>query len=135
VWAYSCIPNSVIISNGRNEAMYHLLEHKRRRYGIHCTLLLSWIGVSTINVLTIATDHYFYLLHRQYVHEQCLKAWILRSPQCNVCLEYYSLPKHNQIQELWNGMYRPIKDQVPNLLCNNLSYGKKRFISILTLLW
>ncbi|KAI8332290.1 hypothetical protein BC941DRAFT_437159 [Chlamydoabsidia padenii] len=40
----------------------------------------------------------------QYVHEQCLKAWILRSPQCNVCLEYYSLPKHNQIQDLWNGM-------------------------------
>ncbi|CAO3622713.1 unnamed protein product [Cunninghamella echinulata] len=36
----------------------------------------------------------------QYVHEQCLKDWILKSPQCNVCLGYYSLPKKNQ--PLWN---------------------------------
>ncbi|KAI8079871.1 uncharacterized protein BX664DRAFT_204036 [Halteromyces radiatus] len=33
----------------------------------------------------------------QYVHEQCLKAWILRSPQCNVCLEYYSFPKETKL--------------------------------------
>ncbi|ORZ14565.1 hypothetical protein BCR42DRAFT_54505 [Absidia repens] len=37
----------------------------------------------------------------RYVHEQCLKAWIIRSPQCNVCLEYYSLPKNNHLQKLW----------------------------------
>ncbi|CAO3590691.1 unnamed protein product [Absidia cylindrospora] len=39
----------------------------------------------------------------RYVHEQCLKAWIIRSPQCNVCLEYYSLPKNNHLQKLWQG--------------------------------
>ncbi|KAI8073362.1 hypothetical protein BC940DRAFT_291151 [Gongronella butleri] len=40
----------------------------------------------------------------RYVHEHCLKAWVMKSPQCNVCLEYYSLPKETQApKDRWQG--------------------------------
>ncbi|ORX61855.1 hypothetical protein DM01DRAFT_1379746 [Hesseltinella vesiculosa] len=40
----------------------------------------------------------------RYVHEHCLKAWIMKSPQCNMCLEYYSLPTESQEQkDRWQG--------------------------------